>query len=199
MKDMAFITTLVYPRQRPHYWVRFAKTVAGKITLVSHRRFYWHEYEGGREEALHWAKDWRDWEYRDLRARGLIQSRGDWAGGVPPCYTAPRADNTTGRVGVQRHDYRGVGKHVKKDGTISYYEKRNLGYAAIWIEYREHDGAVRRHYRNRTFSILKYGEAEAKRLASEARDKIERYLRSPRHLELRRRYRQQRSPSRKMK
>jgi hypothetical protein len=85
---------------------------------------------------------------------------------------------------------------VKKDGTISYYERRNLGYAAIWIEYEEKDGAVRRRYRNKTFSIPKYGEEEAKRLASKTRDKVEKYLRTPKHLALRRRYRQQRSSSR---
>ncbi len=66
MNDMAFITKLTNANQRPHYWVRFAKTVKGKIILISHKRFYWHEFEGGQEEALFWAQDWRNWEYQRL-------------------------------------------------------------------------------------------------------------------------------------
>ncbi|MDX9786870.1 MAG: AP2 domain-containing protein [Salinivirgaceae bacterium] len=186
--DMAFITLVAYEKQRPHYWVRFAKSVKGKTELISHRRFYFHEYEGGQEESLFWAKDWRDWEYQELRSRGLIKAKGDWSGGVPPCYTTPRVDNKFGKCGVQRHDYMSIGKHVKQDGTISYYNRHNLGYSAVWIEYVEEDGIVRRRYRNKTFSIKKYGEDKAKRLASEARDVVEKYLRSREHLELRERY-----------
>jgi hypothetical protein len=188
MDDMAFITKLTYANQRPHYWVRFAKTVKGKPVLISHRRFYWHEFEGGQEEALFWAQDWRNWEYQRLLSKGLIKSKGDWAGGVPPCYSAPRADNTTGKCGVQRHDYKSMASYRKKDGSISVRERRNLSYVAIWIEYVEEEGVVRRKYRNRNFSIPKNGEEEAKRLASEARDQVEKYLRSPEHQALRKRY-----------
>ncbi len=193
MKDLAFITLVAYAKQRPHYWVRFAKSVKRKPTIISHKRFYWHDYEGGQEEALFWARDWRDWEYRKLRSRGLIQPRGDWNKGIPPCYIAPRADNTTGRVGVQRHDYKRIKKHVKKDGTISWYENHSLWYAAIWIEYEEVDGIVLRRYRQQIFSIKKFGEEGARSLASEARAEAERYLQSPQHKVLRLRYQQQRN------
>ena len=189
LSDMAFITLVAYEKQRPHYWVRFAKSVKGKTLLISHRRFYFHEYEGEQEEALFWAKDWRDWEYEELKSRGLIKAKGDWSGGIPPCYTTPRIDNTVGKCGVQRHDYTSRGKYVKKDGSISYYNRHNLGYCAIWIEYIEKDGIIKRHYRNKTFSIKKYGEEEAKRLACEARDAAEKYLQSEKHLILRERYR----------
>lgn len=193
MKDMAYITLVAYEKQRPHFWVRFSKSENGKLTVISHRRFYWHDYEGGQEEALFWAKDWRNWEYRDLRSRGLIKSRADWRKGIPSCYTEPRANNTTGRVGVQRHNYKRTRKHVRRDGSVTYYENHSLWYSAIWIEYVEENGIVRRRYTQRVFSIKKFGEEGAKRLASEARAQAEKYLLSPRHLELRRRYRQQRS------
>jgi len=74
-----------------------------------------------------------------------------------PCYTSPRIDNKFGKCGVQRHDYTSIGKHVKQDGTISYYNRHNLGYSAVWIEYVEEDGIVRRRYRNRNFSIKNMG------------------------------------------
>ena len=45
--EMAFITLVVYKKQRRRYRVHFAGCVKGKTDPISHPRFYFHEYDGG--------------------------------------------------------------------------------------------------------------------------------------------------------
>ena len=188
LPEMSFIPLIAYGDHRPYYWVRFSNSIKGKPTIISHKRFYFHEFEGGQEEALFWAQDWRDWEYPLLLERGLINKRHPWVEKAPPCYTGPRSTNTTGKCGVQRSDYFSIVQYKKKDGSISFYKKHNLAYAAVWIEYVLEKGGISRKYRNKRFSIRKHGEEAAKRMASEARDKVEEYLVSECHKKLRDEY-----------
>ena len=188
LSEMSFITLVAYENQRPHYWVRFSKVVSGKPVLLSHKRFYFHEFNGGKDEALFWAQDWRNWEYLDHVSQGLMGENGDWPEKVPPCYKTPRSDNTTGKCGLKLVDFYTTRKYRKLDGTTTVSKKHDYAFAAIWIEYVEEGGQVVRKFRNKSFSIHKYGKEEARRLACEARDAAEGYLRSDKHVELRERY-----------
>ena len=96
--EMAFITLVAYEKQRHHYWARFAKSVKGKPSLVSHKRFYFHDYEGGQKEALFWAKDWRDWEYEKLKSQGLVTAKSDWSSSVPPAIRHRGSTTSSGNV-----------------------------------------------------------------------------------------------------
>jgi hypothetical protein len=189
LSEMAFITLVAYEKQRPHYWVRFSKGVNRKPVILSHMRFYFHDFDGGREEALFWARDWRNWEYQDLVSRNMIGEKGDWPEKIPPCYKTPRSDNSTGKCGIQLVDFYTTRTYRKLDGSVSASKKHAYAFAAIWIEYVEEGDRVVRKYRNRSFSIYKYGKGKARRLASEVRDAAEKYLRSGRHVDLRERYR----------
>jgi hypothetical protein len=71
--------------------------------------------------------------------------------------------------------------------TVS--RKHEYAFAAIWIEYVEEGEQAVRRFRKKSFSIYRYGKDEARRLACEARDAAEMYLRSDRHVKIRERYR----------
>jgi hypothetical protein len=115
LSEMSFITLVAYKNQRPHYWVRFSKGVNGRPVMLSHRRFYFHDFDGGRDEALFWAQDWRNWEYHDLVSKGVIGEKGDWPEKVPPCYKTPRSGNTTGKCGLKFIDFYTTANYRKQD------------------------------------------------------------------------------------
>jgi hypothetical protein len=75
-------------------------------TLISHKRFYFHDYEGGQEEALFWAKDWRNWEYEKLKSSGLITAKGDWSDGFKSCLRHHKLQIKTGPCEHHRPRFR---------------------------------------------------------------------------------------------
>jgi hypothetical protein len=117
---------------------------------MAHTKYFADAKHGGKERALQVAI-----EYRDRAMRAISSGRMD----LPAAQTRP---NTSGFVGVTR------GRTLYKDGRAYCY------WVAEWIP------APGMRPKRRKFSVDRYGEAEAKALAVEARTQAMAHLREPR-------------------
>lgn len=151
--ELRHITRVDYKRSRG-WWVRFYKNA----TLIASKLFSDAKYVEGKEEALFWAKQWRD-EYLEEFRSSLRESK--WTYFPPPFMTEPRRNNKSGTVGVYRCSY------LCKKPTCRY---RYVEWRATWMETGKP--------KLKGFSVKMYGERGAKEQAIAHRRLMEDLIRS---------------------
>jgi len=180
MDEMTYITRMDYEKNSPSWWVRFIKD----RKLISHCLFYDNRYIDGKEESLHYAQEWRDWELKQLVDTGLFKPS---TGGkrVPVYYESDssRINNKSKVVGVYRSECSYVINTTRGFRTI-----HSLTWIASWIEYKRIRRKVKRIIKRRSFSIRKWGEEEARQLAIEARQKATYFMGNSINISLRNEY-----------
>jgi len=178
--SMTYITRMDYDRGSPSWWVRFIKD----RKHISHCLFYDNRYIDGKEESLHYAQEWRDWELDRLISAGLFKPL---IGGkkIPIYYesNSKRINNKSKVVGVYRYDCTYIIRTIRGFRTIT-----TLSWIASWIEYERIMGKVKRIAKRRSFSIRKWGEEEARQLAIKARHKAEYLMITKINIKLRNEY-----------
>ncbi|MBI9090162.1 MAG: hypothetical protein JEZ12_13180 [Desulfobacterium sp.] len=178
LPDLAYISEHSYT---------YTKTGSFHVLMVHQRNrneklafkcFPWENYEGGKEEALHWARDWRDDIYIELLEKGIYQEFIS----LQPTRMYVQKNNTTGTSGVQHISYVQYSKNAKGE-KVPY---KAYAFAATWTEYQEDAfGKITRHPMKKSFGIKKYGYDQAYESAVEYRKKKEKYLQSPEHMKIR--------------
>jgi hypothetical protein len=185
LPEMAYITRRHYEKTPLSWWVRFALTHKGKSTMISSKTFNDSNFIDGKEEALFFAQEWRDWQYQSLREQKIIipyqAINGD---GIPPVYTIIRPNNTSGVIGVEKVD-----SYYMKNINGRLFSIHAFSWKATWVEYDIRSGVPRRRCRNQTFSITRWGDEEAFEMACKSRKIKEKYIMGPKHLKMRNRYR----------
>ena len=182
LTEFQFITICKSDPKRKYVWVEFLKFFkpTNDMIPVAHKAFFFDTYSDGEAECLFWAREWRDETYYWL----LLENK------MPPptlnakkgLYVNPPSNNKSGKCGVQRYDCTCLRK--RPNGTTFY--RHDLGYIATWVEYVSgQNNLVIKRQMKRYFSIKKYGDDEAYKLACEVRDEIEPRLNSGVHLALR--------------
>ncbi len=179
IEPMVYISRMDYDRNSPGWWVRFQI----QQKLFSHKMFYDHNYIDGKEEALHYAQEWRDWELKRLIDEYSFKPA--WDGHkIPPFYEGNKRTNNKSKViGVHRNECTYNRKIGKK-----YYPIHCVEWRATWIEYHRIKGSVKRIPTSKAFAIKKWGEEEAKNLAIQARTEALFIMKSKSNLELRNKY-----------
>ena len=129
------------------WWVRFRQNIDGKPTHIRQRTFRDADYLDGSDEALFWAKEWRDAMEQELDINRLFEED-------------IRPNNKSGVTGVFYTEY--WRKVRKKDKE---YKSLVQLWVAAWCENKK--------LRVKRFAITKHGYDEARRLAVEHRKKME--------------------------
>ena len=184
LPPMAYITRMNYQRSAKAWWVRFVTTHKAKSKLIAHKLFKDSDHIDGKQEALFFAQEWRDFTYQDLLSKDIIKGYRDINGnGIPPVYRDVKPNNTSGIVGVERNDFIYC-KNV--NGTA--YNIHCFVWKATWVEYDIFNGQYRRRPRSKTFSITRWGEDVAFEKAVNHRKQMEKFLMSERHIKIRNKY-----------
>ena len=185
--EMAYISRMSYKRSSKCWWVRFIITSNGKQKFAAQKTFNDSNYIDGKDEALFYAQEWRDYKHEELVKHGIIQGyQATYGENIPPAYIHPRPDNKSGVVGVERVDF-----HYLKTIDGRLHPVHSFSWKATWVEYDIHERKPRRRTRGKVYSIYKYGEQIAFDLASEARAKKVQYLLTPHHIKIREEYQKQ--------
>lgn len=184
LPPMAYITRMNYQRSTKAWWVRFVTTHKTKAKLIAHKLFKDSDYIDGEQEALFFAQEWRDITYEDLLSKDIIKGYRDINGnGIPPVYRDPNTCNTSGIVGVEKNDF-----YYCKNMNGTVYDIHCFVWKATWVEYDIFKSQYRRRARAKTFSITRWGEDVAFERAVNHRQKMEKYLMTERHIEIRNTY-----------
>lgn len=127
-----------------------------------------------REEAKGLARAVRDKQYVLFRTRKEINVFRKLA----PVYSEAMRPSKHGQVGVSRHE-----RFNRSNG------RDEIIWTAKWREYvLDKEGEILRKSKVKSFSVGKRSEEEAKALAVEYRQRMEKYLQSPKHQRLRLQY-----------
>jgi hypothetical protein len=182
--EMAYISRMNYEKTAKCWWVRFVRTNNGRQKFVAQKSFPDSKYIDGKEEALFYAQEWRDYKYNELIENGIIQGyQARYGASIPPAYIHPRPDSKSGVVGVEKVDF-----HYLKNIRGTLHPVHSFCWKATWVEYDIHQGKLRRRARAKAFSIRKHGNMEAFDMACEARAQKVYYLLSEHHMEIRDKY-----------
>ncbi len=127
------------------WWVRFRKNIDGKPTHVRQRTFRDADYLDGPDEALFWAREWRDAMEEELGVNRLFEED-------------IRPNNKSGVTGVYYTEY-----WRKVKGRKHKVFKQH--WVSAWCEDKKK--------LRKKFPVGKYGYEEARRLAVEYRKKME--------------------------
>lgn len=170
---MKYISRINYYGYRPCWQVRFPRYKNGCQKCISQKRFHDDVY-GGKGKALVYARQWRDKEYKSLQRAGF-NPKVKMVDKVPPIYKKPWRTNTSGKVGVFKR---------KSKCVINGKTYDCSAWIATWYQYMK-NGTKKK--RTKTFTISRWGD-QAFNLACDYREKMERYLMSKAHKQLRLRH-----------
>ena len=185
--EMAYITRMNYNNCAKSWWVRFIITNNGKQQTAAQKSFNDSNYIDGKDESLFYAKEWRDFKYKELIEDGIIKGyQATYGENIPPAYIHPRPDNKSGVPGVEKLDY-----HYLKTVNGALHPVHSFCWKATWVEYDIHERKPRRRARGKVFSIRKHGEQDAFDMACKVRAKKVQYILSPNHIEIRKEYQKQ--------
>lgn len=184
LPEMAYITRMDYEKTATGWWVRFGAAHKSKSKLAAQRFFKDKDYLDGKEEALFFAQEYRDYKCAELIDQGTIKGYRDINGnGIPPVYRDTNTKNKSGIVGVEQNDFL-----YQKNVLGTLYTIHCFVWKATWVEYDVFEGELRRRKRARSFSITRWGEDVALEKAVNCRKKMETYLLSERHVRVRNKY-----------
>lgn len=187
LPEMAYIYRVERDRRCKRYFskfwkVYFSSVVDGKRVSISWKYFKDKDFEDGKEEALFFAQQWRDFEYADLLSQNKIPryNRDKHRRRLPIMFT-PHHNSQSGVPGICRCTWDYPSMRNGENFQADYWR-------VSWTEYEIFRGQPRRFNRSKNWSISTMGEDDALAAAREQRRELERYLLSPIHMNIRDKY-----------